>query len=259
MRLDKELVLRNLAPTRTKAQELINNNYVKVNGKLINKLSFDIHENDNIEILKNDTLKYVSRGGLKLEHAINEFKIDFKNKTIMDIGSSTGGFTDCSLKHGALKVIAIDVGTDVMVDSLRNDSKVELYEQLNIKDASSKLFKDVDIIVSDVSFISIKRVLDRIVKENKKFALVILIKPQFECGQAIATKYKGVILDKNIHLDILTDVISYFENNNYYLNNLTSSPIKGGDGNIEYLAYFSSNKNNNKINYKDIIEKAFKK
>ena len=189
MRLDKELVIRNLAPTRTKSQELINYNYVKVNGKIISKLAFDVKENDSIEIILNDTLKYVSRGGLKLEHAICEFNIDFNNKIIMDIGSSTGGFTDCSLKHGAKKVIAIDVGTNVMVDSLRNNPNVSLNEQLNIKDASSKLFKDVDIIISDVSFISIKKVLDRIIKENKKFDLVILIKPQFECGQEIATKY----------------------------------------------------------------------
>jgi len=258
MRLDKELVLRNMAPTRTKAQELISNNYVKVNDKIISKLSFDIKENDIINIVSNDTLKYVSRGGLKLEKAINEFDLNFNNKIIMDIGSSTGGFTDCSLKYGAKKVIAIDVGTNVMVDILRNNPLVELHENLNIKDASSKLFKDIDIIVSDVSFISIKKVLDRIKKEDKMYELVILIKPQFECGYDIATKYKGVILNKDIHLNILNDVISYFEQNNYYLNNLTSSPIKGGDGNIEYLAHFNNNYKK-KINYRNLIEKAFEK
>ena len=256
MRLDKELVIRGLAPTRTKAQELINNKYVKVNDMVVTKLAYDIKSDDSIEIISNDTLKYVSRGGLKLEKAIEEFKIDFNDKVIMDIGSSTGGFTDCALKHGAKKVIAIDVGTDVMTKDLRLNKKVELHEQLNIKDADSSLFNGVDIIVSDVSFISIKKVLDRIVRENRKYDLVILIKPQFECGYEIATKYKGVILNKDIHLNILNDVISYFEENGYYLNNLTQSPIKGGDGNIEYLSYFNNIKK--EINYLDIINKAFK-
>ena len=257
MRLDKELVSRLLVPTRTKAEELIKNNYIKVNDKIINKPSYDIKEKDIITILNNDTLKYVSRGGLKLEKAINSFNLDFKNKIIMDIGSSTGGFTDCSLKYGAKKVVAIDVGTNIMVDTLRNDSRVELHEQLNIKEAPSLLFKDIDIIVSDVSFISIKKVLDRIIKEQKKYDLVFLIKPQFECGKEMADKYKGIILNKEIHINILKDVISYFKNEGYFLTNLTNSPIHGGDGNIEYLAYFTNIENN--ININKIVNEAFKK
>ena len=257
MRLDKELVNRSLVPTRTKAEELIKNNYVKVNNKIITKPSFDIKDTDIITILDNDTLKYVSRGGLKLEKAINSFNLDFKDKIIMDIGSSTGGFTDCSLKHNASKVIAIDVGTNVMVDILRNNPKVELHEQLNIKEAPSILFKDIDIIVSDVSFISIKKVLDRIVKEPKKYELVFLIKPQFECGKDIADKYKGIILNKEIHINILNDVISYFKDKGYYLTNLTASPIHGGDGNIEYLAFFTNKENN--INIKEVVNNAFNK
>ncbi len=259
MRLDKELVIRGLAPTRAKSQELIKNNKVKINGKLENKTSFMVNDEDNIEILPNDTLKYVSRGGLKLDKAINEFNIDFDNKNIMDIGSSTGGFTDCSLKHGANKIIAIDVGTDVMVDELRNNDKVELHEQLNIKDASSDLFRDIDIIVSDVSFISIKRVIDKISEQSNKFDMVLLIKPQFECGKDIADKYKGIILDKEVHLNILKDITKYLSDNNYYINSLCVSPIKGGDGNIEYLAYIKPTNNNNNINYKELIDNAFKK
>ena len=255
MRLDKELVTKEYAPTRTKAEELIKNKYVKVNDKLITKPSFNIDDNDIIEIINNDTLKYVSRGGLKLEKAIIDFKLDFKNKVIMDIGSSTGGFTDCSLFYGASKVIAIDVGTNIMVDSLRYNPKVELHEQLNIKEAPSILFKDIDIIVSDVSFISIKKVLDRIVKEPKKYDLVFLIKPQFECGKEIADTYKGIILNKEIHINILKDVISYFKDKGYYLTNLIYSPIHGGDGNIEYLSYFTNKEN--EINIKKVVEEAF--
>lgn len=255
MRLDKELVNRSLVPTRSKAEELIKNNYIKVNNKVINKPSFDTKETDIITIIDNDTLKYVSRGGLKLEKAINSFNLNFKNKIIMDIGSSTGGFTDCSLKYGASKVVAIDVGTNVMVDSLRYDNRVDLHEQLNIKEAPSILFKEIDIIVSDVSFISIKRVLDRIVKEPNKYELVFLIKPQFECGKEIADTYKGIILNKEIHINILKDIISYFKDKGYFITDLTISPIHGGDGNIEYLAHFTSKESN--INITKIVNEAF--
>ena len=259
MRLDKELVLRGLVPSRSKAQELIDNKYIKINGQIATKASMSINDNDVIEIISNDTLKYVSRGGLKLDKAINEFDIDFNNKIVMDIGSSTGGFTDCALQHGASKVIAIDVGTNVMVESLRNDNRVELHEQLNIKDAPKELFKDVDIIVSDVSFISLKKVIDKIVEQDNKYNMVLLVKPQFECGKDIADKYKGIILDKEIHYSILKDITKYLEERDYYINNICSSPIKGGDGNIEYLIFVKPTNNNMNINYKELIDNAFKK
>jgi 23S rRNA (cytidine1920-2'-O)/16S rRNA (cytidine1409-2'-O)-methyltransferase len=259
MRLDKELVIRGLAPTRSKAQELLYNKYVKLNGNITTKSSTNVNDEDVIEIISNDTLKYVSRGGLKLDKAINEFNIDFNNKNVMDIGSSTGGFTDCALQYGANKVIAIDVGTNVMVDELRNDKRVELYEQLNIKDASNDLFNNIDIIVSDVSFISIKRVIDKIVEQSNKYDMVLLIKPQFECGKDNADKYKGIILDKEIHLNILKDITKYLSDRDYYINDICVSPIKGGDGNIEYLIYVRPSNNNMNINYKELIDNAFKK
>ena len=259
MRLDKELVIRGLAPTRAKAQELISNNKVKINGKIVSKASYSINDEDNIEILPNDTLKYVSRGGLKLDKAINEFDIDFNNKNVMDIGSSTGGFTDCALKHGAKRIVAIDVGTDVMVDELRHNDKVDLHEQLNIKDATNELFNNIDIIVSDVSFISIKRVIDKIIEQSNKYDMVLLIKPQFECGKDIADKYKGIILDKEVHFNILKDITNYLSDREYYINNICVSPIKGGDGNIEYLIYVRPTNNNMNTNYKELIDDAFKK
>ena len=131
-RLDKELINRNLVETRTKAQELIASGAVNVNGKVKTKSSFLIHETDEIKIDNTDVLKYVSRGGFKLEKALDVFKVDVKNKTVLDIGSSTGGFTDCALQKGAKKVIAVDVGTYVMHKSLRENPKVELYENTNI-------------------------------------------------------------------------------------------------------------------------------
>ena len=263
MRLDKELVIRGLVPTRSKAQELINNKYVKLNGKIETKASTSINDNDIIEIISNDTLKYVSRGGLKLEEAIQVFNFSFKDKIVMDIGSSTGGFTDCTLQHGAKKVIGIDVGTDVMVEPLRSDSRVELHEQLNLKDIPSNYFKDVDVIVSDVSFISIKRVIDKIVEQNKTFDMILLIKPQFECGKDIADKYKGIILDKEVHYNILKDIHRYLQERNYYINNMCVSPIKGGDGNIEYLIYVRPSYDDKEtmyfFNFRKFIDYAFKK
>ena len=258
-RLDKELVKRNLVNSRSKAQELINNRCVLVNNKIVIKNNYLVSDEDNISIKDNNILKYVSRGGLKLEGAIKTFNLDLKDKTIMDIGSSTGGFTDCALQYGAKKVIAIDVGTDLLVDSLRNDKRVELYEQLNIKDAKKELFDDIEMIVSDVSFISLKHIIDKIDSINKDFELVFLIKPQFECGKEVATKYKGVIRDKEVHYNILKDLISYFRNKKYYLYNLDVSCIHGGDGNIEYLAYFGRNiERENNINFLEMVNKAFK-
>ena len=262
MRLDKELVSRGLVSTRAKAQELIKDKKVKINNKIETKQSYMVNDIDNIEILPNDTLKYVSRGGLKLEEAIDEFKIDLKDKIVMDIGSSTGGFTDCSLQHGAKKVIAIDVGTNVMVPELREDKRVELHENLNLKDIPKSYFKDVDVIVSDVSFISLKHVINRVLEQDKKFDMILLVKPQFECGKEIADKYKGIILDKEIHYNILKDITNYLDDNKYYINNVCASPIKGGDGNIEYLIYVRPTYDTDSmyfIKYKELIDDAFKK
>ena len=161
-RLDKELVEHGIAPTRTKAQELIKNGNIKVNGVVVNKPSFEINDNDKLEILDNSTLKYVSRAELKLEKAINEFDINFNNKIMLDIGSSTGGFTDCAIQNGASKVVAVDVGTNLMHESLRNNPKVELHEQTNIKDLPDDKFKDIDYITIDVSFVSLSKIIDKI-------------------------------------------------------------------------------------------------
>lgn len=188
-RLDKEIVVRGLTPSRSKSQELINSSFVSVNGKIINKCNYMVDDVDDITILENDTLKYVSRGGLKLEGAINKFNIDFKNKRVMDIGSSTGGFCDCALKHGASFIRAIDVGTNLLHESLRNDNRIELHEQTNFKSLEHKYFTDIDIMTCDVSFISLIKIIEKISKENIKIDMICLIKPQFECGKEVADKY----------------------------------------------------------------------
>lgn len=257
-RLDKELTQRGLVPSRSKAQELIKSNLVLCDDKVVSKSNFLVDENTKIKILENDKLKYVSRGGLKLEKAINTFNIDFSGKKVLDIGSSTGGFCDCALKAGAKHITAVDVGTNLMHKSLRNNKKIDLHEKTNFKEFDSKYFKDIDIIVCDVSFISLRQIIDKIYSEKIKTDIICLIKPQFECGKDIARKYKGVILNKEVHFNVINSLRNYFNNLGFFMKNLTYSPIRGGDGNIEYLAFLTNkiNKNEN-IDIKELIKIAF--
>jgi 23S rRNA (cytidine1920-2'-O)/16S rRNA (cytidine1409-2'-O)-methyltransferase len=256
-RLDKYLVSNNFVATRTKSKELIKSNNVKVNDKIVTKASYIVKDHDKVEIIDNSSIKYVSRAGLKLEGAIDSFNLDLKDKSIMDIGSSTGGFTDCSLRHGAKRVVAIDVGTDLIADALRNDERVELYEQLNFKNAPSDLFENIDIIVSDVSFISLKHIIDRISLEEGDFELVFLIKPQFECGKEIADKFKGIINDEEVHKDVILDIITYFKKYGYNIIDLDVSKIQGKNGNIAYLAHFKISEEAAKIDIETIVNNAF--
>lgn len=257
-RLDKVLVKNNLVESRTKAQQLILSGGVSINGKVQTKVSFSVDENDEIKITETDVLKYVSRGGFKLEKALDVFKFDVKGKVVMDIGSSTGGFTDCALQHGAKKVIAVDVGSDVMHKSLRENSKIELHENTNISSLEHDKFINVDLIVVDVSFVSLERIVEKVSSENINVDMICLIKPQFECGKEIATKYSGVIKSKTVHKDILNKVIKFFNKNNFYLKGLDYSPIKGGDGNIEYISHFT-NMNDKKIviDIEKVVNNAF--
>ena len=258
-RLDKEIVIRNLAPTRAKAQELIKNGSIKLNNRVVTKASIDVLPSDIIELLDATTLKYVSRAGLKLEKAIDVFGIDFKDKKVMDIGSSTGGFTDCALQNGAKHVVAIDVGTNVMHPSLRNNPNITLLEQTNIKDLDNSYFKNIDIIVIDVSFISLSKIFEKIFSAQIKCDIMALIKPQFECGKSIADKFKGVILNPKIHTNIIQSVIDSANDFGYNIIDLSPSPIHGGDGNIEYISYFSNNKNVKAINIPSVVNQAFNK
>ncbi len=258
-RLDKYLVNNNFTSTRTKSKELIKSNNVKVNDKIVTKASYIVKDHDKVEIIDDSSIKYVSRAGLKLEGAIDSFNLNLTDKNVMDVGSSTGGFTDCSLKHGAKRVVAIDVGTDLMADVLRNDERVELHEQLNFKNAPERLFEGIDIIVSDVSFISLKHIIDRISSEDGDYELVFLIKPQFECGKELADKYKGIIKDREVHKDIILDIISYFKKYDYNIINLDVSKIQGKNGNIEYLGHFKRNVESVDIDVDDIVNEAFYK
>ena len=238
-RLDVWLVEEYGVKSRSKAQELIRGGYVLCNDVPVTKAGNRVSEKDEIRILKNDVLKYVSRGGLKLEKAISEFNLDFEGKTILDIGSSTGGFTDCALKSGAKKVIAVDVGTDVMDERLREDSRVELYENTDFRVFPREKYADIDFAVCDASFISLPVLLRNLELEGRTLVLIALIKPQFECGMKIAGRYRGVISDKKLHEEILENVISSMRDIGFILKEITWSPICGGDGNIEYIGEFT--------------------
>jgi len=256
-RLDKELVIRKLVDTRTKAQELIENSVVLVNNKVQTKTSFQVNDQDDIIIKENQILKYVSRGGFKLEKALQSFDYNIKDKTVMDIGSSTGGFTDCALQNGAKKCICIDVGSNVMHPTLRNNPNIDLHENTNIRDLDHKFFKVSDVIVIDVSFVSLEKIIEKIASEQIIVDIICLIKPQFECGKNIAKKYNGIIKDKTIHKNVITNVINYFNKHKFYISSLDFSPIKGGDGNIEYLALFTNKTTlNNEIDILETISTA---
>lgn len=255
-RIDIELVKRGIFETRNKAQNEIKNKIVYCNNICITKPAFDVTENDIIEI-KGEKLKYVSRGGLKLEKAIKEFNIDLKDKTLIDIGSSTGGFSDCALQNEIKKVYAIDVGTDQFDKNLRLNNKINLYENTDFRNIDNNIINDANIASIDVSFISVTKLTSKLKELTNLKEVICLIKPQFECGKEISDKYRGVPLNKEVHKSVIENVIKSFKDNNYYINNLTSSPIKGGNGNIEYLAYFKRDKERS-INVEEVVNKAFK-
>ena len=254
-RIDIELVKRGIFETRNKAQNEIKNKIVYCNNVCITKPAFDVIDTDIIEI-KGEKLKYVSRGGLKLEKAIKEFNIDLKDKILIDIGSSTGGFSDCALQNGIKKIYAIDVGTDQFDKTLRLNNKINLYENTDFRNIDNNIINDANIASIDVSFISVKKLTSKLKELTNLKEIICLIKPQFECGKEVSDKYKGVPLNKEVHKSVIENVIKSFKDNNYYINSLTSSPIKGSNGNIEYLAYFKRDKERS-INIEEVVNKAF--
>lgn len=198
---------------------------------------------------------YVSRGGLKLEKAIKEFKIDFKDKMILDIGASTGGFTDCALQNGAKFVYAIDVGTNQLDWKLRNNIQIKSIENKHINDLE---FIDIDnvkpdILVMDISFISIKKVILNLKKFMRNDSVgIFLIKPQFEVSREFLEK--GIVKDINEQKNIIEEIVNDFETKGVYLKNITVSPIRGSKGNIEYLAEFSVNIEYKVKSIKELLE-----
>jgi len=228
MRLDHYLVEQNLVKSRSQATDFIKRGLVKVSGDVQTKPGYNLSHDDFIEIVENTT--FVSRAGEKLFKALLDLKLDLHDKIVIDIGSSTGGFTDCVLKQGAKEVYAYDVGKDQMDLSLRRDPRIHLYEETNILDVT---IPDADLILIDVSFTSIKPIFKHIEGFSKE--IIALIKPQFEAGP-IHFK-KGVLKDEKLHHKILIDVISYAVSLGFCPIKLLKSELKGKQGNQEYLLY----------------------
>ncbi|WP_026676828.1 TlyA family RNA methyltransferase [Fictibacillus gelatini] len=239
-RVDVLLVERGLCETREKAKRSIMAGLVYSNTERIDKPGLKI-DRDTPLTIKGDVLPYVSRGGLKLEKAIKEFNIDFTDKVVLDIGASTGGFTDCSLQNGAKFVYALDVGYNQLAWKLRQDKRVEVMERTNFRyvERDHLKFGLPDIATIDVSFISLKLilpVLKSILKQNGD--VIALIKPQFEAGREEVGK-KGIVRDPATHRRVIREMVDFSRSEGYHVLHLSYSPITGGDGNIEFLLHLS--------------------
>ena len=214
---------------------------ILIHGNKETKAGTMIAEDTEIEVIGHD-LPYVSRGGLKLEKAVKAFELDFKDKTVLDIGASTGGFTDCSLQNGAKKVYAVDVGYGQLAWSLRSDSRVVVLEKVNARYLTEEQVPELaDFIVTDASFISLKKLVPHLISFLKEDgAFVSLIKPQFEAGKEKVGK-KGVVRDPAVHKEVICDLLAFFEEQKLSVEKLTFSPIKGPEGNREYLVLLRKN------------------
>jgi 23S rRNA (cytidine1920-2'-O)/16S rRNA (cytidine1409-2'-O)-methyltransferase len=237
-RLDKELVNRGLFTTRAKAQQAIREGVVWVGGEPCDKPGRKVADGADIR-LEGRVLPYVSRGGLKLERAIEAFGVELAGRTLLDIGSSTGGFTDCALQHGAAHVVAVDVGTDQMVEPLRSDARVSLYERTDFRTMDEAALAKVEVASIDVSFTSATLMVERLSTLPRLREVICLIKPQFECGAQAARKHHGVIADPRLRAETQHKVVNAFEQVGFACQGIVDSPITGGDGNVEYLAHFT--------------------
>ena len=249
-RLDVLLFEKGLADSREKAKRLIMAGIVYVDNNKEDKAGSTFEETAVIEV-RGKTLKYVSRGGLKLEKAMQNFDITLDGTVCMDVGASTGGFTDCMLQNGATKVYSVDVGHGQLDWKLRNDERVVCMEKTNIRYVTPEDIGDVlDFASIDVSFISLTKVLvpvRELLKDEGE--IVCLIKPQFEAGREKVGK-KGVVRDKSVHRDVIKEVISFAVQNGFQTLDLDFSPVKGPEGNIEYLLHLrkSNTQGNSQIN-----------
>ncbi len=236
MRLDVYLIEQQLFPSREKAKLAIESGHVLVNGKAASKPGLNLKPDDVVEVAEHKLLQYVSLGGFKLEKIIQTFQLDFQGKTVLDVGSSTGGFTDCALQHGAKHVTAVDVGSEQLHSSLRSRADISLHEQTNIKDF--QLPNPVDYIVMDVSFTS----QTLIIPELKRFlkpggAFLSLIKPQFELDQRTRLS-NGIITDPALRQKGLDKVLDSAAYHGFKLQGIVEAPIQPKK-NIEYMAWFT--------------------
>lgn len=255
-RLDIFLTEKGFADSRSKAQSMIKSGIVCVDGTAETKPGALVNDSCEITII-GEVCPYVSRGGLKLEKALRDFGVNPSGLVCSDSGASTGGFTDCLLQHGAKKVFAIDVGTNQLVDKIRNDPRVVVMEQTNIRNVTKQdIGEPLDLAVVDVSFISLRLVLPVIsdlLKDGGQ--IVCLIKPQFEAGKDRVGK-KGVVKDKQTHKSVLSDFLTYTANSGLGILGLTFSPVTGPEGNIEFLGHLVKGTGNYIPDVSGIVEEA---
>ena len=230
------MVSRRIVKSRNVAQQLIKEEKVFVNDRMISKPSFSVNDDDNI-VIKGELPKYVGSGELKLEKALSEFNIDLSDKLCIDIGASTGGFTDCMLQNGARLVYAVDVGKDQLDERLRTDKRVISLENTDVREAAEKISDIADFISVDVSFISLKLVLPEVKTLLKQRGqAVALIKPQFEVGKSGLGKH-GIVKSDMLRSKAVNEIKDFAEQIGFAVSEIIQSPITGGDGNIEYLIY----------------------
>ncbi|BDU49901.1 TlyA family RNA methyltransferase [Haliovirga abyssi] len=258
-RLDVLLVEKGFFESREKAKRAIMAGIIVVNDKKVDKAGTKVKVESELRI-KGTPLKYVGRGGLKLEKSIEAFELDFKDKLVLDIGASTGGFTDCALQNGARYVYSVDVGTNQLAWKLRQDSRVKSLENMHIKNLELKELDNnlVDYIVIDVSFISLTMVFNYLKKFlNDSGQVVALIKPQFEVGTANISK-GGIVKDFSKHIMAIEKVINSAYENGLFIKKLDTSPITGTKGNVEYISLFDIENKNINIDIENIVEKGKK-
>lgn len=256
-RIDLLLVEQGFFDSREKAKRAIMAGIVHNDHEIIDKPGTKVPVDMEL-FVKGSVIPYVSRGGLKLEKALKYFDITMTDRVMVDIGSSTGGFTDCALQNKAKRVYAVDVGTNQLVWKLRNDSRVVVKEKTNFRHATTDLFEYElpNIATIDVSFISLKLIFEPL-KDilNDGDDIVALIKPQFEAGREDVGK-KGIVKDAKIHQRVIENVISYANECQFSIQNLTYSPITGGEGNIEFLAHFKVGGTNSLLQVEQVVQEA---
>lgn len=252
IRLDQYVFEQGYAPSKSRAQALIMSGIVFVNNQKADKAGTMIKETDVVEVRGKD-LKYVSRGGLKLEKAINEYGLELTDRICMDIGASTGGFTDCMLQNGAQKVYAVDVGYGQLAWKLRSDERVVNMEKTNIRNVTAEMLDEkINFFSVDVSFISLKHIFPVAYAISTDDVIgACLVKPQFEAGREKVGK-KGVVRDSEVHKEVIENVIGYANEFGFYVHNLTFSPIKGPEGNIEFLIIISKDSEKAVVTQEDI-------
>lgn len=252
MRLDQYLYVNGYVGSRSKAQDAIKAERVAINDKIITKCSFSVLDTMKITVVEPD-IAFASRAGYKLFDVLKPFSICLQDRICIDVGASTGGFSDVCLKEGATFVYAVDVGRDQLIGRLKQDSRIKNMENINCRYLTSDMFDErPNFACMDVSFISIKKILPALFSIMSSVEAVVLIKPQFEAGKENLNKH-GIVRDEKIHVQVLKDIVAYVETCGYYVHHLCASSILGRDGNKEFVMHIVSENCNTAFSYRNIV------